>query len=764
MNNIDSSWDFLNEFYESDRTIADTINKIICLYPKFSPINCKNFHSLYKGLISLLGYEPCLTNITYWDFLFEVTFNQNNSKDRGEEAETKFCNSFWEDIIKRTPIPSIPNDDDPRVPYLILELFDLDINLQWSLYGKNATYKLTPDHDKDKILRILSHLKSGFKKWHKVSSLFHTMPKPLIALYEKIASAFNLQNKRLSPLYPIMTFLIVLRREYTYSKKEEYLFSKKEIFTHDYNEDNFRLYSSLILGLYRKYENADPDILKYCQLLDYIEFHQTITKNIIENGHYKTLYNEISLDTENKIKSSLFKETEEYFNSSHTGKRLLIDYQFPHNHIGEEDIYIPKFYDYIDGIKRVEKEKYDNVLDYQEAVLRNIQELLPKDEFFFNNLLNLIYISFQEGSNYTKHYRNPLENELFDYIQIEKDNEDQVKIYRNHLKGGGDFIIVKSKEEREKEEKIREIFSNFRHDFKALLDDSEVNNLNVIFSELKELSSEVCKLSSELNSFLSCRDKDNREQKLSMLRHLLKELEDNNLFKKGKNYLSPVFSIIKKIRDIIEDDDDKDKIDLSNHITDLDKAIIQIYNEIIPKCINKAQNIKNTFSIIATYIKMAGNDPRNVELETINLKEELRRFIDSIPQRVEITLDCSSLPENCERVIYNKTIFIIILYSIVDNAIQHGNFKKYTNSPKIHIQLLDDGEEFLRLKICNNGEPINITLESYKTRGVFSGITGHTGIGGYQISLYAEKLGGRIEIYANKDWNTEIHLLIKKQL
>ena len=42
-----------------------------------------------------------------------------------------------------------------------------------------------------------------------------------------------------------------------------------------------------------------------------------------------------------------------------------------------------------------------------------------------------------------------------------------------------------------------------------------------------------------------------------------------------------------------------------------------------------------------------------------------------------------------------------------------------------------------------------------------TGTTGHTGIGGYQISLYAEQQGGYIEVYANKDWNTEIHLFIK---
>jgi hypothetical protein len=45
---------------------------------------------------------------------------------------------------------------------------------------------------------------------------------------------------------------------------------------------------------------------------------------------------------------------------------------------------------------------------------------------------------------------------------------------------------------------------------------------------------------------------------------------------------------------------------------------------------------------------------------------------------------------------------------------------------------------------------------------VFTGTTGHTGLGGYQISKYAEILGGYVELPQEKEWNTEIHLYIKK--
>ena len=49
----------------------------------------------------------------------------------------------------------------------------------------------------------------------------------------------------------------------------------------------------------------------------------------------------------------------------------------------------------------------------------------------------------------------------------------------------------------------------------------------------------------------------------------------------------------------------------------------------------------------------------------------------------------------------------------------------------------------------------------YVTRGVFGKETGHTGIGGYQTNRFAEMLGGKVEVYSEKEWNTEIHLYIK---
>ena len=101
------------------------------------------------------------------------------------------------------------------------------------------------------------------------------------------------------------------------------------------------------------------------------------------------------------------------------------------------------------------------------------------------------------------------------------------------------------------------------------------------------------------------------------------------------------------------------------------------------------------------------------------------------------------------------------LDSIIDNACKHG-FQNYDcKDPHIRL-ILNENDDYLILKICNNGRPIEITNNDYKTRGVFKGTTGHTGLGGYLVSKYAQQLGGYIEIPQEKEWNTEIHIYIKK--
>ena len=746
MTKIDNSWEFLAAFYENDRSIVDIINKVIdnnCF-----PFRNENFSSLHEYIISFVSKKDMIyfiskenrINISFEDFLVQGASNFCNSYD-SVNIENYFCIKLWTEIIGKssdtvTSILSFPIND-PCIPYLILKSMDIDLN--WSLYGGCSEDKFEKDPETRK--ELFEKLKKGFKKkWGK--------------------SPFKRK------LYSLMVLLIILKREYYYSKENRYLDLKREALTHYYGDDNFKLYSSLILGLYKQYKNADPHILDYCELLEHVEVHPLIAKNIIENENYNTLYEIKPSDFfTNRLRGTEYSETESYFNDRFTGKRLMVNYSFPFNIIRKDDIYIPHFNKDVDRISYVVKGLGDNEINYNDIIKKKVQQQLTDDPNILNNLLDLIYISFQKGNEYTSFYREPIENELFDYIQVEKNNNIHVERYRNNLKGTGRFIIVKSKVEREKEEQIRTAFSNFRHDFKTFFDSSEVQNLKTKFKELKFISDEVIALIDKIKSYINLYD--NIEQKnieYEELRSMLEDLEQEHI-SKSKDLL-PIFSIIYDIRNDVEDYVPTLNDNLCDHIDKLNRTSLQTYDNIISQCIDKVDNIQSTFKLIGTYIEMAGKEPEIIEQDLIDIEKELKEFIESnnkISKRIKITYD-SSLNDNCKKVKFNKTILTIIFHSIVDNANKHGKFDEYgIAEPEIRFQLEDNGNGYIRIKICNNGEPINISTEEYKTRGVFSGTTGHTGIGGYQISLYAEQQGGYIEVYANRDWNTEIHLLIKKQ-
>ena len=170
-------------------------------------------------------------------------------------------------------------------------------------------------------------------------------------------------------------------------------------------------------------------------------------------------------------------------------------------------------------------------------------------------------------------------------------------------------------------------------------------------------------------------------------------------------------------------------------------------------------DIEYTHNTLCSYIRMAGG-PETSNKEPIKLCEFLdycQRFVGLNTGKITVIIDDSSIDPNYT-IYYNTALLMVIINSIVDNAISHGFTDDYRcESPTIKFILVDK-EEYLLLKICNNGKPIDIKDEDFKTRGVFAGATGHTGLGGYQINRYAKSQGGYVELPSHKDWNTEIHL------
>ena len=190
--------------------------------------------------------------------------------------------------------------------------------------------------------------------------------------------------------------------------------------------------------------------------------------------------------------------------------------------------------------------------------------------------------------------------------------------------------------------------------------------------------------------------------------------------------------------------------------------MVQVSIDNLSKCSKLTESIEESHNTLCSFIKIAGA-PTIEKKDNIVICDYLNRYIRHATldaKRVPISIDCSEI-DNGSTVMYNSAVLTVILNSIVDNAISHGFHNYECTSPMIKF-ILGENKDYILLRICNNGRPIDITNEDYKTRGVFSGITGHTGLGGYQISKYAEILGGYIELPQEKEWNTEVHLYIKK--
>ena len=234
---------------------------------------------------------------------------------------------------------------------------------------------------------------------------------------------------------------------------------------------------------------------------------------------------------------------------------------------------------------------------------------------------------------------------------------------------------------------------------------------------------------------------------------VVKSEKDYELENKIKNALSDFRHDLKAIR-----------TNLSNDISQLQKKWDSLDSKEQKKRIDR---IKDHYDFLDAYIAMAGNPKKKKNrIQIVDFLRWYSRYIADARNSgtINYNVNDSAVPEDYT-IYFNKALLTVILDSIVDNAIEHG-FNDYHDcvTPTIEFTLVDT-KQYLILKVCNNGRPIDITNPNdYKTRGVFAGPTGHTGLGGYLINKHMTQQGGKVELPLpeEKTWNTEIHLYLKK--
>ena len=712
----DDSWFFLREFFLRDKSIANYINMAIGIKSK-RKIKDTNEHVFLNDIISLLPNNNDGT--TYQDFLKYVSPDCDPEITNVERIENSFLNHLWINISSNSNVirymPEHFREKKESVgylPYILLRSFGIDID--WLLYGGESAFFFVDK--KEHLGKFFSLLKQGYESWQGWLH-FDLNPKNIWS------RCFWRKQLSVEQLYPLMVLLIVLRREWNESCHVSYI--KKKIESLSGKEGAG---SAIIYSIYDKYSDGDEEIRSIYAKEEYqrINFHELVVEHIIKSGSYKYIYDSEyspvgAISGEEKEK---WMKTEEIYRNE-SGKRLLVDYYFPYTTVREDDVFIP-------------------------------------DDF----LVNRIYVSLEKGKDYKQNWRNVQDDERFDYIQIYPMTNSSFEIsdyrtvkYKNHLTPKGDFIVVEDELDAEKRKAVKEALSNFRHDLKDLMNDADIKNLRHVLAEAGELSNLFKDLFIALTALLS--HKDAEESSLPQVRKILKDLD---VYLVNFQKYPQLSRIVAQTRDKIEDYIDTEDKGLLSQI-DIDEIKLhyyQTYERIFSEIAVIGDCIERRHEILCSRIETVGTS-LDVKQEKIAVHEFLSGYIkilDLNKKRVNISADLSGIDRNLV-ISYNRATLHVILNTIIDNAIKHGFSNYECENPMIKL-IAEIKGDYLLLNICNNGSPITISNEEYKTRGVFKGETGHTGIGGYQISRYAELQGGYVEIPKIKKWNTEIHLYIKK--
>lgn len=722
MMDYDDSWLFLRDFFLYDKSIVQHINSALGIKSKVI-IRDTNEDVFLKDIISLLPNN--IDGTTYVDFLRYVNPQYEQEETEAnisvEEIEHSFLNHLWINILSNSKANRYFSEDFKRnsvpaeyIPYILLGSFGIDI--EWLLYGGQSAFFFVDQVDC--LSKLFDSLNKGYKSWQSPLHFYFNLKN----LKSKLLWTRQLSQEQ---LYPLMVLFIVLRREWNESNNSSYISKKiKSLCKHNHASEVVR---SVIYSIYDLYSDGDDDIrCMYTRVeIIKIDLHKLVVERIIKSGSYKILFDsEFSANGSNPgAKIDRWTYVEESYKDN-VGKRLLVDYYFPHTNVREEDVFIPN-----------------------------------------DSLTDRIYVSLEKGKDYKQYWRNIKDGECFDYIQIYpmKNSSNEISDYRpikyrNHLTKKGKFVIVEDVEKSKVNKEVKLEISNFRHDLKDLMEDPDIKNLKYIIAETKKQSLLFNNLFNGLVFLLG--NNDDKECSLGQVREILKVLDNNQ---SNSNMDSQLKQLIAEIRDKIEDYAYvRDKSLISGiDVNRLKLLYYQSYDRIFSKIEGFGDGIRQRHETLCSCIKIFGKSLVDNQ-DNITIHEFLSDYIKYLglnKKRVNVSADLFGIEKNLV-IKYNRAALNVILNSIIDNAIEHGFSNYECENPMIKI-IAEVKGDYVLLNICNNGKPISISNDDYKTRGVFKGETGHTGIGGYQISRYAELQGGYVEIHNTKSWNTEIHLYIK---
>ena len=165
-------------------------------------------------------------------------------------------------------------------------------------------------------------------------------------------------------------------------------------------------------------------------------------------------------------------------------------------------------------------------------------------------------------------------------------------------------------------------------------------------------------------------------------------------------------------------------------------------------------NLKEIFEYADRLVKVSGNlDIKSMNRRDICLYDFIQSYIskwDSFGSetfKVEFDADDNA---HTALVNANEDALSIMFDCLFDNAHRHGFGKNYHPDNEVTIVMLSelhDGKPYIRLRVGNNGKPMEkgFEVKDYIARGRYVSGSGRSGLGGYHVNAVVESMGGEID-------------------
>lgn len=173
------------------------------------------------------------------------------------------------------------------------------------------------------------------------------------------------------------------------------------------------------------------------------------------------------------------------------------------------------------------------------------------------------------------------------------------------------------------------------------------------------------------------------------------------------------------------------------------------------------ESLNDTVKLISNQVNLLSNNIDAINKEVFNVKTFLKTLVRREKSRKYDIIEIYDDNQSNTKILADKNLFREMFKSILNNAVRHGFVDdSLKNVFKITLK---DNDKYLELLMENNGKklPEGITKMSYTTKSMVAGKTGNTGLGGYNVGVFAKTHGFDWELIDSPEKEFKVGVLIK---